>query len=224
MNTPGIIGTITSVILIVGIFVITLILTIQRFRQNLLSNEGHLMLTLPLETDSLILSKLFVSSIWVVCSSVVVALAILLMAGEGLTVQDISRAFGIYAELISANEPQMIIYIIECVIFIVVSILFSALILYACMALSMFANKHRGLFTFVAFVAISTAMQSLSAFLIIILSKFNIIDLIYNMLKSSNPFRVSQLVILSSIVAELIGCAVFYLITRFMLKNHLNLQ
>ena len=224
MNTPGTIGIIASVILIVGIFVLTLILTIQRFRQNLLSNEGHLMMTLPLKIDYLILCKLFVSSIWVTCSAIVVAFAILLMAGEVLSTRVITRGFFMLEEIISANSPQMYTYIVESVIFIVVSILFSALILYACMALSMLVNKNRGLFTFAAFIVISTAMQSISAFIAVILSELNITDWFENLIQSPNPFWGSQLVFLASVTVELAGCAVFYLITRYMLKNRLNLQ
>ena len=224
MATPGTVSITVSVLLIVSIFVITLILTIQRFRQNLLSNEGHLMMTLPLKTDSLILSKLFVTSIWVLCSSIAVAFAILLLAGNEITLQNIQIAIGAISVRASANAPQMALYVFEAVLFVIVSIAFSALILYACMSLSMLVNKNRGLFTFAAFVVFSTAMQSLSALFVAILNRFNIIASFEASLISQNPFWRSQVMFILSLAAELVGCAVFYLITRYMLKNRLNLQ
>ena len=47
LNVPSAIGTVVSVILMVGVAVVTLLITLQRFRNNLLSNEGYLMMTLP---------------------------------------------------------------------------------------------------------------------------------------------------------------------------------
>jgi len=224
MQTPGYIGIAVSVILIVGIFVLVLVLMIQRFRQNLLSNEGHLMMTLPVETDSLILSKLFVSSIWVACSFIAVAFAIFLITGKDLNSYEIARFFSVFVESLSINAAQVIIYIIECFVLIIFSILLSALILYACMSLSMLVNRNRGLFTFAAFIAISTAIQSLSAILSLALRDYGIFNFNENIFSSSSSYQVSQVMITSSIVIEIIGCAVFYLITRYMLKNRLNLQ
>ena len=224
MSTPGNIGIVVSVILIVGIFVLTLVLTIQRFRQNLLSNEGHLMMTLPVKIDYLILSKLFVSAIWVVCSTLVVILAILLLAADNQSFSEIAKAFRQFGWIITTNAPQIILYAIETLVFIVVSILLTALILYACMSLSMLVNTRRGLFTFAAFIVITTAIQVLSAYIGIFLTKLDITYNVENVFRAQNSFMLSQLTLFSSLAVELIGCTVFYFITRYMLKNRLNLQ
>ena len=57
MNVPHIISIALVSMLIAAAFVITLILTIQRFYKNLLTDEGYLMFTLPVSTGRLIWSQ-----------------------------------------------------------------------------------------------------------------------------------------------------------------------
>ena len=49
------------VVMFVGLFVMTLIVTVRRFWNGLLKEEGYLMFTLPVKTSSLALSKAVVS-------------------------------------------------------------------------------------------------------------------------------------------------------------------
>ena len=222
VSTPAIIGTIVSVILIVGIAVLTLILTLQRFRNNLLSNEGYLMMTLPVCTDRIILSKLFVASIWSAASFIVVMLSILIMA---LTDFDFSELItfirGIY-ELFASNPLHSVIYVIEFTVIAALTLFAGILMLYACMSLSMLVNKRRGLFTFGAFVVISTSLQILFA-IVGSIAVFLDINVWFNNLDLAQ-FGLSQVVIINVLVIEAVLCALFYLITRYMLKNRLNLQ
>ena len=224
LQTPGTIGIVISVILIVGIFVLTIILTIQRFRQNLLSNEGHLMMTLPVKTDSLILSKLFVSAVWAVASFIIAILAITIMAATKDFWNEISYALRWFGENLAITPPRTIAYTLEVIIIVAVMVLLWALILYACMSLSMLVNKRRGLFTFGAFIVITTAMQIVMAVISSILGALNVISELERAFGPVNTFGGSQLAMVSALVCQLILCAIFYIITRYMLKNKLNLQ
>ena len=224
LQTPGTIGIVISVILIVGIFVLTIILTIQRFRQNLLSNEGYLMMTLPVKTDSLILSKLFVSAVWAVASFVIAMLAITIMAATKDSWYEISSSIRWFGEHLAINAPRTIAYTIEAIIIIAIMVLLWALILYACMSLSMLVNKRRGLFTFGAFIVITTAIQIVMAVISSILGALNVISALERVFGPIDTFGGSQFTIASMLVCQLILCAIFYAITRYMLKNKLNLQ
>ena len=48
-DAPAMISMIMYIIIMVGMFVMTFIMMIQRFYKNLLSDEGYLMLTLPVK-------------------------------------------------------------------------------------------------------------------------------------------------------------------------------
>ena len=61
--------------LFVALFVLTIVLTIQRFKKNLLEDEGYLMFTLPVSSTNLILSKYLVALIFIVLSTIVAVLS-----------------------------------------------------------------------------------------------------------------------------------------------------
>ena len=222
VDAPQVIGTVVSVILMVGIMVLTFIITLQRFRNNLLSSEGYLMMTLPVNTDSLILSKMFVAAIWSVASALVVIISIMIMAVSEFNFTDVVEFFRNIGEIFKIPPAELVAYAIDALIGIALSIFAGTLLLYACMSLSMLVNKRRGLFTFGAFIVITTAIQIISTVLIAIGAAIGINDWLN--LSNISLFWQIQLVITVLLLFEAAMCAVFYFITRYMLKNRLNLQ
>ena len=223
MTAPSVIGIVLSVIIIIGICVLTLILTLQRFRNNLLSSEGYLMMTLPVSTDSIILSKLFTASIWNIASFVIVVISILIMALSGISIPEIIENIRVFfSQITMPPATHVVIYTIEALVAIILSLFSGILLLYTCMSLSMLVNKRRGLFTFGAFIVITTAMQTVFVVVGAIGAAVGIYDLFNT--SALSEFMQIQLVIFVVIVAEAATCFVFYYITRYMLKNRLNLQ
>lgn len=75
---------IVYVSVILAIAVLCFVNTIQRFYQNLLGREGYLMHTLPVNENQLILSKLLTSMVWVLCSGLVGIVCITVMVSIGV--------------------------------------------------------------------------------------------------------------------------------------------
>lgn len=75
---------IVYVSVILAIVVLCFVNTIQRFYQNLLGREGYLMHTLPVNENQLILSKLITSMVWVLCSGLVGIVCITEMVAIGV--------------------------------------------------------------------------------------------------------------------------------------------
>ena len=75
---------IVYVSVILAIAVLCFVNTIQRFYQNLLGREGYLMHTLPVNENQLILSKLITSMVWVLCSGLVGIVCITEMVAIGV--------------------------------------------------------------------------------------------------------------------------------------------
>ena len=67
-----------------AIAVLCFVSTVQRFYQNLLGREGYLMHTLPVTETQLILSKLITSMVWVLCSGLVGIVCITVMVSIGV--------------------------------------------------------------------------------------------------------------------------------------------
>ena len=74
LNIQGL-ATIVLMCLFFSLFVITIVVTIQRFNKNLLKDEGYLMFTLPVSSKHLVLSKYLTSLIWTFLSFVVAFLS-----------------------------------------------------------------------------------------------------------------------------------------------------
>lgn len=69
---------------IFAIAVLCFVSTVQRFYKNLLGREGYLMHTLPVTETQLILSKLLTSMVWVLCSGLVGVVCITGMVSIGV--------------------------------------------------------------------------------------------------------------------------------------------
>lgn len=224
-SIPWALGMLLALTMIISCFVLVIIQAIQRFRQSLLSSEGHLMMTLPVKTDSLILSKMFVSSIWAFGSFLVAVLALLIMSLSGAVFgPDFLVPFRMLGEELSSVALPLAIYLIEAIVFIALAIFSSILMLYACISLGMLVNKRRDLFAFGAFVVISTALQILLAIAIAIGAAFQIefrwLDTLFS---GRSAFETTQILVPVVILFEAALCALFYAITRHMLKRKLNL-
>jgi hypothetical protein len=160
-QAPSVIGIALSVILIVAVFVITLIITLQRVDKNLLTNEGYLMFTLPVSTDRLIWSKLIVASVWNILSIVIVFIAIGIMAITEFNLADALRCFSELLDSVGIYGGTLAAFIVEFIVLCLTSLLSGILTFYACMSVSLLMNKHRVLFSFVAFLVFNTVGQIL---------------------------------------------------------------
>ena len=74
LNIQGL-ATIVLMCLFISLFVITIVVTIQRFNKNLLKDEGYLMFNIPVSSKHIILSKYLTSLIWTFLSFVVAFLS-----------------------------------------------------------------------------------------------------------------------------------------------------
>lgn len=220
-QTPHVISVALSIMLMVAAFVMTLILTVQRFYKNFMTDEGYLTFTLPVNTGRLIWSKLVVAVVWIAACSVTAILSLMLMAFSG-------NEWRILLDGIrELNIPRfdLILFLVEGGALILASIITSILTIYTSMALSMVANKHRVSLSFAFYIGLNTVMQILMSIFLWIFVKPNSMAAesfhTYFERYSIGAIHVCALISLAFTVA--FGAAMFCT-TRYMLKNQLNLQ
>jgi len=219
-QAPIVISTVVASFLIAAVFIITLILILQRFMKNLLSEEGYLMMTLPVRTDSLILSKLFVATIFVFAAVLVAVLGIFILSS-----QDFVYMFSQLGVTLSFVDFQGVVLFIQALMLSVFGVFASILLLYTCMSLSLLVNKRRGLFAFGAFVVITTVLQVLGTIALVTVSvSSGVPNFFEGITRGMSGFGISQLVFAGAFIFALAQNALFYFITRYMLKRRLNLQ
>ena len=131
----------------VGIFIILM----QHFKQNLFSDEGYLMRTLPVSVHELLLSKLFVAVIWYIVAGALMALSVLLagsLTGEVNwgAVGDALNVLRYHLSQIGAGE------IVRVILNVLGSAMFLTLLFYAVAVIAQNFSKHRLLYYFMVIV------------------------------------------------------------------------
>ncbi len=210
---------------VVAVFVITLVAMINRFYKNLLGREGYLMFTLPVSVAQLIWSKIIVAVIWSILSLIAAVIAFLIVFSEPQYINEffnevcllISRAHGL-------GVGNVVLYCIEAFILAVCSIATFIFMIYLCLAIGQLSDKHRGLCAFGAFVGINIVLNNIIA--AIFAGVFKHIDLsgIDNFFRSMSCFSQIHLALVGSIIVMAVQAAIYFLITRYILTNKLNLE
>ncbi len=223
--TPAIISMAIYMIIMVGMFVMTFIMMIQRFYKNLLSDEGYLMLTLPVKPWKHVISKLFVSMLWIMTSALVAFISILIIALEKGHITKITLEFPtFYRQAYEQLGASIYLLSFELILGLLVTLAAGILIVYASIAIGHLFSQHKMLASFGAFIILNTLTQILYTLISLIPGIFNFSPIHI----SSNDFigmqTVIQLVIAYGIVFIGLLSAAYFAITNFILSKRLNLE
>ena len=149
------------VILIIAVFVLTLVIVIQRFYKNLLGDEGYLMFTLPVKAWQHILSKFLTAVIWYFMTAASVVISVMILIG--------AKAFDFLPQLIQMiREPSAAADLLV-LPFILSQMAAGTLMIYSSMALGHLFQKNRLMYSFAMYCALYAAYQIILAILILLL-------------------------------------------------------
>ena len=227
LSIPTAISMTAFVSIIVAIVVITLVMTIQRFYKNLLTDEGYLMFTLPVGTHSHIVSKLLIASLWNVLSIVMSGFAIFIIAATPETMQEFSQFMAEAFRLLDTFGASAYVIGAEAVVLLVIVLLESILTIYAAIALGHLLPKHRVGAALGAYFLIGVAEQTITSILVNICEKTQLLDRISSVFQSNDlaaSISMVQLLLLAFIAFLLVFAAVFYVVTNQILQKKLNLE
>lgn len=220
--------------LFVSLGVLTVMITIQRFRKSLLEDEGYLMFTLPVTSKELILSKYSVAFIYIILSSIVslfsFIIIILIPNIKNFSLDDLLYDISIFShELLSVKD--ILIYTI-----ILTFVLYTIFILTVYLSVSMgqlpVFNKHRNIVAFVSFFVINIILGKVSELLSIIF-KNSVGDSFMNIyISESNNLNVSLSgfndtiypFLIYDIVIHVIFAIILFFGINYILDKKLNLE
>ena len=216
--------------ILIGMMVIWLLTTINRFSKGLLGEEGYLMFTLPVTTGRLIGAKLLASSIHLVLATVVAALSMCFMAGTtGITAffRLLTDAnFGAFFGELTRTCPTWPLFALEFLAVCVLGVFGTVLHFYLSMALGHLSNSHRTLMSVLAYIGISVVMSMLTSMGFSGLMLLEDIGFVENMVRFvfAHGQLAGHLMMLALIALSVAECAVFWFGTRYILKRRLNLE
>lgn len=208
---------------IMGVCLMSLVLMVERFRKNLLGDEGYVMLTLPASIHQHVWAKLIVSSVWFFATVVAVVLAGGIMAYDvGFLRQifhDIRMIFDQLTAYYALNGAALALELLAlcflgCVAF--------SLQFYAAMAVGHSFANHKQALSLAFFFGFQFAIQVLGS---IVLACFE--D--WNLFRFLPPWDMSGMAAMHLMMGILIAIvvaygAIFYCITTMTLKKRLNLE
>lgn len=219
VNAPQVISTVLYVIVVVAVFVVTLIVMIQRFYKNLLSDEGYLMFTLPARSWQHIVCKLLISMMWSVVSVIAAFISVWIVAGHKIALPPIETFWATFWKSVmgafSRLNVSSFLFIVEFLITCVIGLAGSVLIIYASIALGHLFNKHRILASLGAYIVLTTITQII----------FVIAGTVAFQLDGVNPegLLIHLFIWLVILFFGLIAAG-YFVITNYVLNRHLNLE
>ena len=207
-------------IAIAGVCVMSLVLMINRFRTNLLGDEGYIMFTLPASVHQQIWSKLIVSAVWFIATGLaVVAAGFILVAQQGFWLE-IRRGFAeIFRHLTAYYAFNGTAFLLELLALIFVGCCVLCLEFYAAMAIGHSFAAHKVLYSVLSFLGLQFVMQLLSGGILVGTNY----DFLVVALPSDGVLAMHS-VMLTMIVSTAVFGAVYYVITTMFLKKRLNLE
>lgn len=223
-DAPAMISMIMYIIIMVGMFVMTFIMMIQRFYKNLLSDEGYLMLTLPVKSWKHIVSKLLVSMMWMIASGIAALISILIISLKIGDITKIAEGFAtLHYQVLEQLGTSAYLLSFEVIIGFLLSLASGILIVYASIAIGHLFSQHKVLATFGAFIVLSTLSQ-----ILFLLMSFTLGTYFSNVHVSSHDFISMQPVIQWAIAYGIIFTgllsAAYFAATNLILSKRLNLE
>ncbi len=222
-NILGVLGGLLYFGVMVAVFVITLVILVQRFCKSLLGNEGYLMFTLPVTVTQLIWSKTIVAFAMSVISVIASGFSVLIMATGLAAPGEFLKFFSGMFYGITANTFQGFIMYLELILFVIISGIGSIMFIYLCIALGHLAKKHRDAMTVVWFFALSTALQFAFSVLVLLVGFTPLKGLVMWVANFKEAVQV-QIVTLIMCAVTAATSAGFFFGTKYILQNKLNLE
>lgn len=208
---------------LIAAFAAALILMVQRFRSNLLGDEGYVMFTLPVSTHQLVWAKLLVSTLWFAGAAIVDILALLLLVMDRAFFADLQALFphllqyfnGYYA----AHGTLMAV---ELLLLCIVGSFALCLVFYGSLAIGHSFDKHKMLLSVVFFLVIQFATNLASGLLFLVAEPG--LDALAGLLSAQTPATVAHVGLWIAILGTAVYGAVLYVLDHWMLSRRLNLE
>lgn len=228
------------VILLIGVNVLTLVYLIYRFYQTMVSDEGYLTHTLPVTTGQLIFTKLITAFCFQVLSAVVTIASLVCFVIAGGAWDEVCFAF---REIVVQLEEQGIfcgnftILVILFLLLAVAGLMFQILTYYMCISTGNLFSGHKLLGSVVVYFVFNFLMGIVQAVMMVLFAWAGEKHMDYLMkgmerttmdawLESLKPAQILGYVNLYAGAGLLIvaaGCVILFAVSRYILKNRLNL-
>lgn len=211
------------IVLLMAVGIGTFFLSIQKFYQNLLKDEGYLTNTLPVTKNTLILSKILSSCIFMVVSLIVIALALCIAFAKFQiwTVVPKLYEFGLIRQMMGMEEPFATLLL---VLMIIISYVVQLLFFYFAIALGQRHNTNRLVYSFVYGLVLYSIQQVISLIFLGIFIFINpdVVAMLNNQVSPS--VSILGVIYIGSMIISIVIGLIYYFGTVYLFQKKLNLE
>lgn len=220
-----------SFIAITAYFVLSTVIIMKRYYQNLFTDEGYLTFTLPVKTSAILDAKVLSGLLWGAIASIVsiISLIFLIYALVGENIADVLDEFKMAVEYISGSIEiptyHYVLFIVEYVLSIIVNFVFGMLLLYFCITLAtVIVKKARVLLGVGFYIGVTSVLSALSQIVSTISSIFLGSQTVATPSEAMAETAVQMHIQMWFGIILYGGVAIAsYILNRYLLKNKLNL-
>ena len=219
MNVASVLSIMLFSSLVVTAIVLSFVISIIRFKKNLLGPEGYLMNTLPVSTWQNTGAKLMCAVLFEILSVVVTLIAgflFVILGGRAELIDVYSQFQAVFMQVWNQATFDMWVAFIEVCVLVFLGVINMNLMIYAAMSVGHSAASRKTLASIGAFVAFYIISQFINALLVQPL--MGRADLMENFKFIPYQFFAGLIVI------ELFYISAYYVLTNYFLQKKLNLQ
>ena len=198
-----------------AIFVMTILLIVQRYNNSLLGDEAYFNHVLPVSVSAHIGNKAISATIWVIVTilvavftGILIGIGALIVSGEALSLKDLIQA------LYGINLPQHFgLYVIEILIGVVVSIVKTIMQIYVAVTVGHQAANH-------------TTLASIGAYILILIIESSVGRLLFPIFALTPDLNESvsfHLLFGIGIVMGLVFSTAYFFVCKYLMEKRLNL-
>ncbi len=206
-----------------AVCLVSVFLMVQRFYQNLLRDEGYVMMTLPVSVHQQVWSKLLVGIVWCAGTVLVVCLSLFVLVFD----LELLEGFGRFAvELWSFLKTELgfdgVLVVLEVLVVCILAACSMYLEFYCALAIGHSRPNHKLVWSIVAYFAMDAAISLVGGPAMMALRSTGIFDKISVVTESAA--QATHMALWISALVCACSAAFYYAITTWFLKNKLNLE
>lgn len=209
---------------VIGIFIMTLIMTIQRFYRNLLTDEGYLSFTLPVKPYHHIISKALIALMWFFLDFVIIGISIFFMVINLDTITGMIPGINYILDYLQGIGLATIIISIQLLLIIIIGVFNILMKIYSAISMTNFTDNYKILFGLGAYIGFDIAEQTVLSLIFVLVGVIGPIKLFQGInLNLITPGLIITALFCYMILLIIIG-SIYFFITNWVLKNKLNLE
>ncbi len=208
------------IILLFGCLIYTFVVSIQRFYNNLIKDEGYLTHTLPVKKSTIVNAKLISSGIYAILSVICIVIALLVRFYTKGCLNPVIDVFKAFMSEAGYDGAIIMIYVI---LTMVISYYVNLLMVYLAICLGQTKNEKKGMYSVVYGIVVYVVSQTISGIIMFPLMFMNndLVKELDKMIPSANAmYYLFGITLIISIIFPII----YYVLSVKILDRKLNLE